>query len=63
MEPDNPAISPLTLDDCITILSINDCRFSIEQRASNRKSKIDNRKFQRVGVPVLQRAGGRDVVS
>ena len=26
-------------------LSIDDCRFSIEQWASNRKSKIDNRKF------------------
>ena len=35
-------------------LSIDDRRFSIEQRVSNRKSKIDNRKFQGVGVPVPQ---------
>ena len=40
-------------------LSIDDCRFSIERPSSNRQSKIDNRKFQGVGVPVPQaRAGG-----
>ncbi len=42
-----PAIAPPTLDDYIRILSINDCRFSIEQRASNRQSKIDNRKSEK----------------
>ncbi len=35
-------------------LSIDDCRFSIERPSSNRQSKIDNRKFQGVGVLVPQ---------
>ncbi len=37
-------------------LSIDDCRFSIERRASNRKSKIDNRKFPG-GFMIPERGG------